>query len=145
MKKVYGDIRAIWVFGLWSIILLYGYVDHTTSLWMCVVLCLVFLWSLFSYFFSFWSYNSKGFKIKFVRRYECNWSEVRQINSLTFSNFVVVVAKDNFPLILSPLSTRRYFKVLADVVKHVQKNNPYAYIPPKLIKQLEKPPKFYIF
>jgi hypothetical protein len=144
MKKVYADIRAILILGPACSFLFYMYIEKEASLYLFIGCFFFFLNALFFYFIPLWSYDVRGFNCNLLKRNEYSWKDVNRISSLKFSNFVVVLTKDNFMLILTTSFTGHYFEVLADVVKFVQKNNPHAIISPFVLKKLKNPPKFYI-
>jgi len=145
MKKVYGDIRSILIFGPVFFLFLYSYFfDKNATLLGVIGSGLFFFMALFFYVFPVWSYDDKGFKYGIFKPITYSWKDIDCMVSLKYSNFVIAVTKNNFPLILSAIGTRNYFKVLAYVVRNVQKNNPKAIINPRILKKLKNVPKFYI-
>jgi len=141
LKNVYTDFRSFIIVGL--LFLSGGYLEYKNPSFIHVLILafvgVVFLISLYTLFFPFWSYDQSGFqKWSIFGRKKYKWADVKQIKSLGLIDHFSLVTNDDEYLVLGYFFTRDYSKVALDVLGLLRKINKNIKIPESFLKQINR-------
>lgn len=153
--KVYLNVKIVIIISLMFVMASYDIINgnHAITFYLFYTMILIFfLFSILYSFIPYLTYDTTGIRKKYylIAKYKRNylWKNVERIESRstiygTTIYFVDENNKTSNVVYLTSFGNRKYFKVLTDIVKYVQRDNPRAKIDKLTFDRIKNPPRFY--